>query len=414
MKKFLLLILMISASMISCSEENVEKQNTVVGADILMNEKFDLIKGKNVGLIVNHTALLSDGTHLADAINENEEVELAVLFGPEHGVRGDTTGAVKDAIDTKTGAPIYSLYGKSYKPAQEQLENVDVLIYDIQDVGARFYTYISTLGHVMEAAADAGIPVIVLDRPNPITGLKVDGFVTEDSMKSFVAFGKLPVMHGMTVGEIAKIYNGEGMLGENKKADLTVVEMKNWTRDLWFDETNLRWVKTSPNLPVLETAVVYPGTCFFEGTNISEGRGTEKPFEFIGAPYADADSVAALLNKQNLKGVQFEAIEFTPEKLPQNAYAPKYTGEKCKGVYVNVVNRDTFEPVKTGVNLLWAFHKVNPDEFKWREKTIDRLAATPDLRKMINDGKTPDEIAASWKNDLEQFMSVRKNYLLYE
>ena len=414
MKKLLLSIFIVTLTFFSCAEEEVEAQNVVTGADILMNEKFDLIKGKNVGLVVNHTALLSDGTHLADAISENEEVKLAALFGPEHGVRGDTTGAVQDAVDTKTGAPVYSLYGDSYKPAQEQLENLDVLIYDIQDVGARFYTYISTLGHGMEAAADAGIPVIVLDRPNPITGVKVDGFVTEDSMKSFVAFGTIPVMHGMTVGEIAKIYNGEGMLEGNKKADLTVVEMENWKRGLWFDETNLRWIKTSPNLPVLETAVVYPGTCFFEGTNISEGRGTEKPFEFIGAPYANADSVAALLNKQNLKGVQFEAIEFTPEKLPQNAYAPKYTGEKCKGVYVNVVNRDTFEPVKTGVNLLWAFQKVSPDEFEWREKTIDRLAATPDLRTMLNNGKTPDEIAASWKNDLEHFISVRDNYLIYE
>lgn len=413
--KNLLLILFLSVTFItSCADEKEKTQEVVVGADILMNEKFNLIEGKNVGLVVNHTALLSDGTHLADAIHENENVTLAALFGPEHGVRGDTTGAVEDAVDTKTQAPIYSLYGESYKPSPEQLENVDVIVYDIQDVGARFYTYISTLGHVMEAAADAEIPVIVLDRPNPITGVKVDGFVTEDSMKSFVAFGKIPVMHGMTVGEIAQLYNGEGMLAQNRKAELTVVEMENWKRKLWFDETNLRWVKTSPNLPVLKTAVVYPGTCFFEGTNISEGRGTEKPFEFIGAPYASADSTTALLNNQNLKGVQFEAIEFTPEKLPENAYAPKYTGEKCSGVYVNVVNRDEFEPVKTGVALLWAFHKANPDEFKWREKTIDRLAATPDLRKMIDNGKTPEEIAASWKNDLDQFMSVRRNYLIYE
>lgn len=393
---------------------NAQNAKVTVGADLLFTKYFNLIKGKKVGLVTNHTAILSDGRHLADALHENKDVKLTALFGPEHGVRGDTTGAVADAVDIKTGVPAYSLYGKTYKPSKEMLKDVDVLVYDIQDVGARFYTYISTLGHVMEAAAENNIPIIVLDRPNPITGLHYDGFVTVDSLKSFVAFGKIPVEHGMTVGELAQLYNGEKMLQGGKKVKLTVVKMNGWKRSMWYDQTGLKWVKTSPNLPYLETAIVYPGTCFFEGVNISEGRGTDRPFQYIGTPWADAGKVAGLLKGKNIKGADFKAVEFTPKVTPNNARPPKFNNTVCKGVFIDIKDRKTYEPVKAGVYLLWAFKQVNPDSLQWKVKSIDRLAASPKLREMIDAGKSPEEIISSWKSELAEFGRIRQKYLLYK
>ncbi|MCU7493167.1 MAG: DUF1343 domain-containing protein [Ignavibacteria bacterium] len=384
------------------------------GDDLLFTKYFNLIKGKKIGLVTNHTGLLSDGRHIADALHENKDVKLIALFGPEHGVRGDTTGAVENAVDKKTGVPAYSLYGKTYKPSPEMLKGVEVLIYDIQDVGARFYTYISTLGHIMEAAAENNIPVIVLDRPNPITGVHVDGFLTDDSLHSFVAFGRIPVQHGMTVGELAELYNGEHMLSGGRKANLTVVKMEGWKRNMWYDETGLKWVKTSPNLPVLETAEVYPGTCFFEGVNISEGRGTDRPFQYIGAPWADGNKVSQLLKNKKIKGADFKAVEFTPKLLPNNARPPKFNAKVCRGVYLSVKDRKSFMPVEAGVYLLWAFKTTGADSLKWRTKAIDQLAGTARLRTMLDGGKSPEDIIKSWQKELADFKKIRSKYLLYK
>ncbi|MDP4173158.1 MAG: DUF1343 domain-containing protein [Bacteroidota bacterium] len=410
MKKGILLLIVLTTSFSLYARNGKLK----TGADLLFSKYFSLIKGKNIGLITNHTGLLSDGRHLADVLHENKEVHLVALFGPEHGVRGDTTGAVIDAVDKKTGIPAYSLYGKTYKPTAQMLKGVDILIYDIQDVGARFYTYISTLGHVMEAAAENNIPIIVLDRPNPLRGLRSDGFVTEDTMKSFVAFGKIPVEHGMTVGEIAMLYNGEGMLKDGKKADLKVIKMEGWKRNKWFDQTGLKWVKTSPNLPYLESAVVYPGTCFFEGVNISEGRGTDKPFQYVGAPWIDNQRALELLKSKKLKGVELKAVEFTPTLRANNAHPPKYNNQVCKGLYLDIKDRNSFEPVKAGICMLWAFKQTNSDSLKWRPQTLDKLAATPKLREMLDLGKSPEEIFASWQGDLKKFQKIRSKYLLYK
>ncbi|MGE5680142.1 MAG: exo-beta-N-acetylmuramidase NamZ domain-containing protein [Bacillota bacterium] len=415
MKKLLLMTTLLTAALLLASGTMTAKDNKVrTGADLLFTKYFKLIKGKNIGLVTNHTGLLSDGRHIADVLHENKEVKLVALFGPEHGVRGDTTGAVSDAVDQKTGVQAFSLYGKTYKPTKEMMKGIDVLIYDIQDVGARFYTYISTLGHVMEAAAENNIPIIVLDRPNPIRGVRFDGFVTEDTMKSFVAYGKIPVEHGMTVGELAKLYNGEGMLQNGKKADLTVIKMEGWKRNMWYDQTGLKWIRTSPNLPLIQTAVVYPGTCFFEGLNISEGRGTDKPFELIGAPWINNEKAAKLLNDKKIKGVEFKPVEFTPVIKPNNARPPKYNNQVCKGIYVDVKDRNSFEPVKAGVYLLWAFKQTNSDSIQWRKQTIDKLAATPKLREMIDSGKTAEEIFSAWKGELDGFKAVRQKYLLYK
>lgn len=385
------------------------------GADLLFEKHIKLIEGKRVGLVTNHTAMLSNGKHLADALHEDGRTKLVALFGPEHGVRGDAPAGDKitDTVDVKTGVPAYSLYGAINKPTKEMLKDVDVLIYDIQDVGVRFYTYISTLSYAMEAAAENNIPFIVLDRPNPIRGTWVEGFLREDSLSSFVGLHPITVATGMTIGELATMYNNEGWLKDGIKANLEVVKMEGWNRAMWYDQTGLKWLPPSPNIPTLETAILYPGTCFFEGVNISEGRGTMKPFENIGAPYIDGSAWANELNTMGLKGVAFEATEFTPQSIPNMATRPKRLDEKCGGVLVKVTDREVLEPVRVGVAMLVAAKKLYPDSLKWRERSIDRLSGTPKLRQAVDAGKSTDEIVEMWKGDVETFKAVRQKHLLY-
>ena len=383
------------------------------GADILVSERLADIKGKRVGLVCNHTTRLKDGRHLADVLHETPGISLVALFGPEHGIRGDQEGSVVDGVDRQTGVPVYSLYGSRYAPASPVLDSIDVLLFDIQDVGARFYTYISTLGHVMTAAARAGVPVIVLDRPNPIRGISVEGPVRLDSLRSFVGFAPIPVTHGMTVGELAKMYNGEGYLEAGARANLTVMAMRGWTRGLWYDETGLQWVKPSPNMATLTTATVYPGSCFFEGTNLSEGRGTDRPFEIIGAPWVDTAKVLAALNGLRIPGAEFSGEAFVPRQQ-QAGVVPKHDGRECRGIRLVVTDRNRFLPVATGVALLWAFKTSHPEEFHWKGSSIDRLAGTPALRQMLDAGRGPVAIVDSWEAEIDRFRAVRSKYLLYE
>jgi uncharacterized protein YbbC (DUF1343 family) len=385
----------------------------IPGADLLFTKYFKYIKGKRLGVVTNSTGILSDGRHLVDALYGNKEVKIAALFGPEHGIRADTTGSVDNSIDPVTGIPVFSLYGKTYKPTPEMMNNIDVMIFDIQDVGARFYTFISTLGFVMEAASEKGIPMIVLDRPNPIRGIYVDGPVALDSMESFVAYAPIPTAYGMTIGELALLYNQEGWLHNGKKCDLIVAKMEGWERNMWYDQTGLKWIKPSPNMSSLSTAIVYPGTCFFEGTNVSEGRGTDKPFEYIGAPWLNAVKTAKDLNQFNLGGVKFEPIETTPVLTPNNAAKPKYFNQKCNDIYIKVTDRNIFKPLESALYLLWEIKKSNPDNFKWREKAFDRLCGTPEVRLMLDQGKTPEEIITAWQKDLDNFKKIRSKYLLY-
>jgi uncharacterized protein YbbC (DUF1343 family) len=386
-----------------------------VGADVLFESKLDVIKGKKVGLVTNHTAVLSNGNHLADVLHATKNVTLAALFGPEHGVRGDAPDGrtIRDTVDAKTGVPVYSLYGRINKPTPEMLKNVDVLIFDIQDVGARFYTFISTMFLCMEAAAENNIPFIVLDRPNPITGTMIGGPIRVDSLKTFVGWVPIPIAHGMTVGELALMANNEGWLKEQKKADLTVIRMERWKRSMWYDETSLRWIKPSPNMATLTTAIVYPGLCLIEGINVSEGRGTEKPFEYIGAPWIDGKQLAQMLRRYNLPGVSFEPIEFTPMEIPNVASNPKYKGIKCGGVYVKVSNRTTLNPVKTGIAVVAAIHALYPDSLKFRDRGFDRLAGTPKIREEIVKGTNVDAIVSSWGEEVKEFSKKRIPSLLY-
>ncbi len=402
-------------SLVLCLGVGFAVAQVKTGADLLFEKHFKLIEGKRVGLVTNHTAMLSNGKHLADAIHDDKRTKLVALFGPEHGVRGDAPAGdrITDAVDSKTGVTAYSLYGSINKPTKEMLKDVDVLIYDIQDVGVRFYTYISTLSYAMEAAAENNIPYFVLDRPNPIRGTWVEGFNRDDSLRSFVGLHPIALANGMTIGELATMYNNEGWLKNGIRANLTVVKMEGWERTMWYDQTGLKWLAPSPNIPTLDAAILYPGTCLFEGTNLSEGRGTMRPFENIGAPYVDGAKWANTLNGLNLKGVTFEAVEFTPKSIPNMATRPKRLGEKCGGVLARVTNREVLEPVRVGVAMLVTAKQLYPDSLKWRERSIDRLSGTPKLRKAIDAGASTEKIVEMWKSDVEQFKKVRARHLLY-
>lgn len=385
------------------------------GLDVLIAEAFAPLRSKRVGLITNPTGRTHEGRFIADVLMETRKVELVALFGPEHGVRGDAPDGlhVASGTDPKTGLPVWSLYGETRKPTREMIGGLDVLIYDIQDVGARFYTFISTLSLCAEAAFEAGIEFMVLDRPNPITGTKVEGNLLDRAFSSFVGLHPIPIRHGLTVGELAALFMGEGWLKNRIQGSLHVLQMEGWKRVLWFDETGLSWVPPSPNMPSLSTATVYPGMCLIEGTNVSEGRGTAHPFEIIGAPWINGEQLASLLNRRNLPGVNFEPVHFTPVDVPHVAHHPKYRNRPCEGVFLRVTSREVFEPVRTGLHLLWAIRTTYPSDFAWRPEAMDRLAGTDVLRRDLEKGVDPEEMVARWEADVEQFNRIRQAYMLY-
>jgi uncharacterized protein YbbC (DUF1343 family) len=392
------------------------------GSDVLVAKRASLVQGKKIGLVTNHSAVLKDGRHLADALQSIPGTKIRVIFAPEHGFRGDAPDGetVRDGLDPKTGARIISLFGDVKKPTREMLKDVDLIIFDIQDVGARFYTFTSTLFLTMEAAAEYDIPYLVLDRPNPINGLKVEGPVLEKALSSFIGLYEIPVRHGMTVGELARLINGEGWMNDGVEAGLEVIPMEGWTRALYFDETSLPWIKPSPNIATVETAVVYPGLCFVEGTNLSEGRGTDHPFEMIGAPYIRGAELAEKLNSCSLAGVRFEPADFTPRDILRVTSDPKYESTPCQGVFLRVTDRQAFEPLRTAVYLLSALKQLYPADFQWRSPFrseapyyIDLLAGTKSLRQALDGNENPEEIISSWVPGLRKFRHLRQKYLLY-
>ena len=401
------------------SIENINLGNELInvkpGLDVLIDQQFSLLAGKRVGVITNHTGMTKSGLHIVDIIREAEDVELAAIFGPEHGVRGiEPDGkAVDSAVDPASGVTIYSLYGKTRRPTEDMINTLDLLIFDIQDVGARFYTYIYTMALAMEVAALNDKKFVVLDRPNPITGGVVEGPMLEDGFESFVGKYKLPVRHGMTVGELALMFKGEGWIDGADKLDLAVVRMEGWRRELWFDQTNIPWISPSPSMRTLSTATLYPGTCFIEGTNLSEGRGTELPFEQIGAPWVDGKLLANEMNKLHLEGVVFEAIEFTPEAILPSVPNPKYKDELSSGIRVRVIRRELLEPVKTGISLVSTLQRLFPENFKW-SGTIDRLYGSDKLRNSV-DNKVPlENIIENYSDGVDEFLELRMKYLIYD
>lgn len=408
---FLTMILVLSSlSVVLADNGNGKNKKFALGVEVLLNEQKHLIEGKRVGLITNPTGVDQELNSIVDLLHNDPDVELTALYGPEHGVRGSAQAGeyVEYYIDEKTGLPVYSLYGQTKKPTPEMLENVDVLLFDIQDVGTRFYTYIYTMAYAMEAAKENNIPFIVLDRPNPQGGAKVEGPVLDMKYSSFVGNYAIPLRHGMTVGELAKLFNEEYGIG----ADLTVVEMNGWKRNMYYDDTNLPFVMPSPNMPTLETALVYPGAALIEGTNVSEGRGTTKPFELIGAPFINADDLSAHLNSLKLPGVTFRAASFTP-------FFSKHSGKLSHGIQIHITNRNSFKPVETGLHIVKAIHDMYPEDFQFRAENsagisfFDNLMGNGWVREAIEEGKSVEEISHQWQEELDQFNQTRKQYLLY-
>ena len=388
------------------------------GAQVLAESGFEHLAGQRVGLVVNHTAVV-DTTHLIDLLHAAPNVELAALFGPEHGLRGtaDAGETVDDGIDDRTGAPIYSLYGSTRKPTPEMLDGVDVLVFDIQDIGARFYTYISTMGLAMQAAAETGIPFVVLDRPNPIGGATVSGFVLEPEQTSFVGQYPIPIAHGLTVGELAQMILAEGWLEGLENLDLDVVPVEGWSRTMLWPETGLPWIPPSPNIPDFETALVYPGAAFFEAASASEGRGTETPFLLLGAPWADGQALADTLNARGLPGVRFDPAQFTPRSIEGMSSNPKLEGVTLDGIRYVVTDAVAVRPVEAGIHVLHAFYQQAQSqghEFLARPEWLDRLGGTPRLREHLTSGARPEAIIAAWNDEVDVFVQQRRPHLLYE
>ena len=333
---------------------------------------------------------------------------MPALFTPEHGLYGtERAGQTVDNVtDPIYGLPVYSLYGQTRKPTAQMLREVDVLVFDIQDVGARFYTYISTMSLAMEAAGECGTQFVVLDRPNPITGLHVEGPVLEPEFASFVGMHPVPVRHGMTVGELAQMFNGRRWLTDGVQVKLAVVPMQDWRRDLWYDQTGLTFIKPSPNIPDVATATVYPGLCLFEGTNVSEGRGTTKPFRQFGTPWLDAEELTERLNALKLPGLRFAATSFTPT-------ASKHAGIECHGVQLAVTDRDRLDAFWSGVAIVRAVYRIDPEHFEWRAGHFDRLCGTSAIRQAITAGEPLGPLRDRYDAECRAFEKAGQEYLLY-
>ena len=380
----------------------------------LCGERADLIKGARVGLVCNQASVDHDYMHSADMLRSLEGINLTALFGPQHGIRGDVQDNMVEtphALDRETGLPVYSLYSETREPTDEMLKDVDVIVCDLQDVGCRIYTFVYTIANCMRAAQRLGKRVIVCDRPNPIGGVEVEGNVLEPEFASFVGQFPLPTRHGMTAAELARMFNSHWGIG----CELEVVPMEGWSRELWFDETDARWVLPSPNIPTLDSATVFPGTVHIEGTQISEGRGTTRPFEFVGAPYVEAAEFERRMQGIGLPGVRFRASNFLPT-------FQKHAGRVCGGVQIHVTDREGFRPVRTGVAVVKTLFDMYGEDFKWKQppyeyvfdkNPFDVISGTDALRKALERGDSLEAIEASWAEGLSQFSAARSEYLLY-
>jgi uncharacterized protein YbbC (DUF1343 family) len=372
------------------------------GLDILVHEKSHLLVNQRVGFVSMPAAVLPDLTFSVDALR-GAGVNVTALFGPEHGFTGAAADGVQigHATDPRTGLPVFSLYGAVRVPTAEMLANVDILVFDMQDVGVRFYTYLSTLFYVLLGAGKAGKPVFVLDRPNPITGSLIEGGAILPGFESFVGIINIPIRHGMTLGELARYMNKEYALD----ADLHVIGMQGWQRQMWFDETALPWVPTSPAMPHLSTATLYPGMCLLEGTNLSLGRGTALPFEVCGAPWADGYALAEALNRLQLPGVRFRATAFTPA-------ASTHAGTECHGVQVHVTDRDSLRPVEMALHLIAIARCLSGDAWMWNPH-FERLVGSNSVSSALEEGRSVTEMIANWEETISTFLRQRETYLMY-
>jgi len=372
----------------------------LTGIDVLERDNFKSLAGMRIGLVTNHTGRNREGRQTIDVLNKAPGVKLVALFSPEHGIRGVADENVSDSKDEATGLPIYSLYGETRRPRSEQLKDLDAVVYDIQDVGARFYTYISTLGYLLEEAAKVKLPVFVLDRPNPIGGVDVEGPIADSDKLAFISYHTIPARHGLTIGELAQLFNRQRNIG----ADLRVIKMEGWRRTMWFDETNLTWINPSPNMRSLTEATLYPGVGLLETTNVSVGRGTDTPFEIVGAPWIQGDKLAEFLNQRGLPGVRFVPLRFTPK-------ASVFKDEQCGGVNIIITDRAAFRPLLTGIEMALALRKLYPND--WKVDSYLRLLVNADTLERVKRGESAQEIVASWNSGLQEFRKARSEILLY-
>ncbi len=415
-----------------CHTMTTKKTNPPVklGVEVLFEKRLDLIRGKHVGLITNPTGLDSKLDSIIEAFRAHPDIKLTALYGPEHGVRGNAQAGeyVAFYFDEHYKLPVFSLYGQTHKPPADMMTNidqymrtfdtqhtgkqveagmmnsVDVMVFDLQDVGTRVYTYIATMAYAMQAAADADIPFIVLDRPNPINGLAMEGPILEyPTHSSFIGLYPIPLRHGMTAGELARLFNAKFL---KQKAKLTVVPMENWTRAEWFDETSLPWVLPSPNLPTPESATVYPGQVILEGTNLSEGRGTTKPFEMFGAPWIDGFVLAKKLNGLKLPGVKFREVSFTPT-------FSKFKGEQCGGCQLHVTDRTAYHSIATTLAILSVVKETYGAKLELHASYFDKVMGTSTVRESLERGEPAEQIVAGFAPGLAQFGTARAPFLLY-
>lgn len=428
-------VLAILISATGCKSERedalIKRQKKVkLGVEVFLEEHLDLVKGKRVGLITNPTGVDSQLQSTIELFYRNPDINLVALYGPEHGVRGNAQAGeyVPFYVDQKYNVPVFSLYGQSQKPVSGMLRNIDlymrsfdtkiegkipedsmigsldILIFDIQDVGTRIYTYIATMAYCMEACAQNNIKFIVLDRPDPINGRDLEGPILEyPEFSSFVGLYPIPVRHGMTVGELAKLFNDKFL---SKKVGLTVIPMEGWKRQMWYDETSLSWVIPSPNMPSLQTATLYPGQVFLEGTNISEGRGTTKPFEFFGASWIDGYELTKKLNALYLPGVTLREAWFTP-------IFSKYQGELCGGSQIHITDRNFYKPFESTLHIIKTVMDLYPDEFRFHKEYFDKIMGTSKIRKALKKGDKIEDIIKVYHRELNNFSELRKPYLLY-
>lgn len=374
--------------------------STLSGLDVLVRDEFRALQGRRIGLITNQTGIDRRGVSVVELLHRAPGVELRALFSPEHGLQGQLDAHVHDSQDPLTGLPVFSLYGENRTPTAASLEGLDTLVFDIQDIGARFYTYISTMGNAMRSAGEHQLRFVVLDRPNPINGVDVEGPILDDGRQSFVGYHTLPVRHGMTVGELAAMFNDELQLG----VDLQVIPVESWQRQDYFDRTGLLWVNPSPNMRSLAQAVLYPGIGLLETTNLSVGRGTDTPFEVIGAPWLDGRELARALNHSDLAGVRFVPIRFAPQ-------SSKFANQACGGVNIIVIDRSRFRPVRTGLEIARHLHRLYPQD--WEAKRFNGLLAHRTTLEAVLAGESVDQMEAAWTAALQEFVQRRSRFLRY-
>ena len=369
---------------------------------------------KNIGIVTNHTGVNTEGTPIWELLNDLPNVDVAAVFSPEHGLFGEAAAGEKVNY-TESGKelpPLYSLYGPTRKPTKEMLKGIDLLLYDIQDIGARFYTYISTMGLIMESAAQSGIPCLILDRPNPLTGKLITGPILDLEISSFVGLYPIPSVYGLTPGELALMISDQSWI--EAVPSIEVVPLTGWSRDMWYDETGMPWVPPSPNIPNLETAIVYPGTVLIEATNVSEGRGTDHPFRWIGAPWIDSNELSDAMNIIGLHGVTFSPIEFTPHSIPGAAPNPKNNTQTCNGVEIILTNRDIFSPVIVGIQLLQTISLLYPQKLEIKEAGLNRLFGSDRLSKSLGNSDAVNQLVVEIKKESGQFRESAKKYYLYK